>query len=409
MYGDISDSAGRQHMAQAGSTIVTTVFSWSDVEPTAPAGDSHIYDWSIYDTKFGAATEVGMDIFVLFTDNPSWAAQYPGGPLYSGRINDLKAFLSVAVERYDGDGIEDAPGSPVVTYWSFYAEPDNGDPVRASSGKGYWGHNGVGYAALLAEVYPVIRTANPQAQVLIGGLAYDWFEDQGGPFVRSFLPDVLNAMKTSYGRYYVDGLAFHYYPLSNDTILHKANALKAILSDCGTPGLPMMVPEMGYWSASGAGSSEEKQARRLAQMYTRGLLAGLQHMSWFAVFDYGDPNTYPTEQHGLFRGQDLNSPKLAYYAYKTIAAELDGYTFARNLVESGIEGYVFNSPRKGEKVVIWATGSSRVVPFAGTQLRFVDVIGTALIVTDGGSGDFDGREGVIGIYATVNPAYVSYP
>jgi hypothetical protein len=410
MYGGISDSGGRQAMAQAGTTIVTTNFDWSIAEPTAPVGGSHSYNWSVSDAKFGAAAEVGMDIFVLFTGNPSWAAQYPGGPLYSGRIDDLKSFLSAAVERYDGDGIDDAPGSPVASYWSFYAEPDNGDVGRAISGKGYWGHNGAGYAALLAEVYPVIKAANPNAQVLIGGLAYAWFEDQGGPFVRDFLPSVLSAMKRDYGWYYIDAFAFHYYPINTDehpTIASKAYDLRDILTSYGLVNLPMVVPEMGYWGTPGNASSEENQAKRLVQMYARGLATGLGQMSWHSVFDWGDPITQPYEQHGLFRGQDLNNPKPAYYAYKTLAAELNWYSYIRKFKFSGIEGYVFYySPAHREKTVLWATGSTRVVPFSGALLRVVDKVGNETIIADGSTRDRDTRAGVIGIEVSSSPVYV---
>ncbi len=43
-------------------------------------------------------------------------------------------------------------------------------------------------------ISPAIHAADPQAKVLIGGLAYDAFEP-GGPFVRSFLGDTLAALK----------------------------------------------------------------------------------------------------------------------------------------------------------------------------------------------------------------------
>jgi hypothetical protein len=406
MYGDISDSAGRQHMAQAGSTIVTTFLHWSAVEPGAPVGGIHNYDWSTYDAKFNAAAEVGMEVFVLFTGNPSWAAELPGGPLYPGRMEDLKAFLSAAVERYDGDGIDDAPGSPRVTYWSFYAEPDNGDLGRAlSSGKGYWGHNGAGYAALMAEIYPVIKAANPRARVLIGGLAYAWFEDQDGPFVRDFLPSVLSAMKTSYGRYYIDAFAFHYYPLSVEyaTIADKARALRGILSSYGLGDIPMMSPEMGYWSARSLGSSEEKQATRLVQMYTRGLSERLQFMCWYKVFD----SDYGHGEVGLFRGQDLNSPKPAYYSYKTLAQQLGGYSLVREISEPGVEGYVFNNAQGDEKTVLWATGLPRIVSFDGAQLHVVDKVGDEVTVDRKILYNLGRPANEVGILVTNSPIYVT--
>ena len=70
-----------------------------------------------------------------------------------------------------------------------------------------------------------IKDANPNAQVLLGGLAYDWFTDDPenpGPFVRSFLDDVL---KNDGGQYF-DIMNIHAYP-----------AFAKEWTDTGGPGL----------------------------------------------------------------------------------------------------------------------------------------------------------------------------
>ncbi len=55
--------------------------------------------------------------------------------------------------------------------------------MHARSGCGYWGHEPAAYAALLEAVYQPMKRIDPDAQVLFGGLAYDWFTSEGGPFV----------------------------------------------------------------------------------------------------------------------------------------------------------------------------------------------------------------------------------
>ncbi|MDY7041590.1 MAG: beta-galactosidase, partial [Chloroflexota bacterium] len=131
MYGSVDDVAGLQEMEDAGSKWVTTMLHWSAIEPSK--GN---YNWSSFDTKAQNAQAAGMDVFVLFTSNPSWAASLPGGPVTD--TQDLVDFVTLMAERYDCDGVDDASGSPCVHYWSFYAEPDNGDIGRAQTGKGYW-------------------------------------------------------------------------------------------------------------------------------------------------------------------------------------------------------------------------------------------------------------------------------
>jgi hypothetical protein len=390
MYGDVDASAGLQKMEDAGSGWVTTALHWSAIEPTRGA-----YDWSSFDAKAQNAQAAGMNVFVLFTGNPSWAAPLPGGPVND--IRDLVDLSTLMAERYDCDGVNDAPGSPCVHYWSFYAEPDNGDLGRAYNGKGYWGHNGAGYAAMLSHISPAMHSANPNARVLIGGIAYDYFEP-GGPFVRSFLADTLRALNTYSGGAgaYIDGVAFHYYPISSDvwpSIRQKALEVRGIMDRYSAGHLPLICPEMGYWSAEGAGSSEAGQARRLVRMYVRGLAVGLEYMSWYTVFDASPERVaqYPSEEHGLFPWQDLSRPKQSYYAYQALVRELDRAHYLRELRAANVEGYVFEVPGGREKTVLWATTTSSSVSFTQSCVNLVHVLGYSQTINDGGSGDADGR------------------
>jgi hypothetical protein len=337
-----------------------------------------VYDWSNFDTKAQNAQAAGMDVFVLFNGNPSWAAALPGGPVTD--MQDLVEFVTDMAERYDCDGVADAPESPCVHTWSLYAEPDNGDLGRAQTGKGYWGHNGAGYAEMLSQVSPAIHGANPKARVLIGGLAYDYFEPDG-PFVRSFLTDTLVALNTYPGgpETYIDGVAFHYYPINPRwTIRDKTAEIQQIMARHGVGDLPLICPEMGYWSAEEAGSSETKQASRLVQMYVRGISAGLEQLSWFTVFDAPPEKVadYPTEEHGLFPYEDLENPKPSYHAYQAMTTELAQARYLRPLDKQNAEGYIFQMPDGGEKTVVWATdlGGAQVV-FPYGCLRLVETEG----------------------------------
>jgi hypothetical protein len=405
MYGDVGASSGLEKMEEAGSAWVTTMLHWSSIE-SAPGS----YDWSGFDEKAQNARAAAMEPFVLFTGNPSWAAALPGGPVTD--TQDLVDFVSIMAERYDGDGLDDAPNHPRVRYWSFYAEPDNGDLGRAQTGKGYWGHDGAGYAAMLSQVAPAIHAANPNAQVLIGGLAYDWFEEDGGPFVRSFLTDTLAALNGYPGGAgaYIDAVAFHFYPIAQfrwPTIAQKAQEIRDIMERHGLTHLPLVSPEMGYWSAEEAGSSEGIQARRLVQMYLRGISVGLEHMSWFTVFDNGGG----TSEHGLFRGQSLEDPKEAYTAYVTLVEELEGGHYQEPLEAAGVEGYAFHMPGGQEKTVLWATSGYVDVPFPHSCLRLVDTTGGEYCpIVDGQPGwdmDGDGHNGMISVRIWSNsPFYV---
>ena len=404
MYGSIDDDAGLQEMQELRLSWVTTFVSWSDVEPDPPTNGTHTYDWSIHDTKFTNAAAAGFRPIALIGGNPAWAAEYPGGPVTD--TNHLKAFLGALIERYDGDGFADAPGSVRVRHWMLYPEPDNGDEERAPAGKGYWGHNGAGFSQMLAEVQPVMKAADPGAKIMIGGLAYDWFEDQGGPFVRSFLPDVLEAG----GGEYLDMVAIHYYPIFWSTISAKMQDVKSTLNSYGYGDLPMICPEMGYWSDPAAGSSEEKQARRLVKMFVRGMSVDLNIMTWYAVFDHGDG----TEAHGLLNPD--HTPKPAYTAYTVLVSELTGARYNRTEYPE-VEGYVFSTEcDTREKDVLWTNPVeggevTRDLSFPVSALRVVQKEGEESIIYDGGPGDLDDTpDGRVTIRITGSPVYVEeYP
>lgn len=389
-YGSVDNAAGLQKMADVGSKRVTTMLYWSSIEPVKGT-----YDWSSFDTKAHNAQAAGMEVFVLFTGNPSWAAQYPGGPVYD--IQDLVSFVTLMAERYDGDGIDDAPGSPRVDYWSFYAEPDNGNESYAPGGKGFWGYNGVGYAQMLSYISPAIHAANPKAKVLIGGLAYDWFTEEGGPFVRAFLGNTLTALNGYPGgvKAYLDAVAFHFYPISAGrwpTIREKALEIRGIMNQHGAGNLLLLCPEAGYWSSPKFGSSEEQQANRLVQMYVRSISANISFLSWYEVFDRAIAGSaddlYPDRTSGLLYLDGSHKP--SYHAYRTLTSELDLAYYKRTLNVANVEGYVFLAPGNREKTVLWATASSVLVPFGGSCLRLVNRSGYESAVLDGQANDMDG-------------------
>lgn len=391
IYGSLGAAAGVPEMEAAGARWVTTSLDWSSIEP-----QKGVRNWSSFDAKAEAAQDAGMDLFVLFTGNPSWAAELPGGPVYN--IQDLVSFVTAMAERYDCDGLSDAPSHPCVFSWSFYAEPDNGDYNRAINGKGYWGHNGAGYAAMLSHVTPALRGANPRSRVMIGGLAYDFFEEDGGPYVRRFLADTLDALQGLGGiATYLDAVAFHYYPISPQlwpTIADKAAEIQGIMQAHGAGSLPLLCPEMGYWSSPTFGSSEDQQARRLVQMFVRGYAAGVQMSSWYKVYD-ASGDDYPDRSAGLFRVD--KSPKPSYYAYQTMTRELEGLHYKGLLNAPGAEGYVYRMGGGRTKTVVWSRAGTIQVVFPFTHLRLVNTLGQEYDIQDnqqGQPGDKDG--GVVG-------------
>lgn len=405
MYGGLSEGQVAFSLTQEAKVYwMRWPLGWASVEPANTSPQN--YHWDSYDSSILSATHAGLYPIVTIVSNPGWAATYANGPIDKVDISEFAEFAGALAERYDGDGWEDAPGSPVVDYWEFYNEPDAGNRVAAEYGASYWGHFGAEYAQMLCAVYPAIKAANPRAQVVLGGLAYDGFEDQGGGFVREFLDDVLAAG----GGECFDVMNFHYYPPFEPNwapygsgLSGKANYLYDKLREYDFEDKPMISTEAGWHSEDYSiyPSTPEIQARYVVKLFTQSLSSRLQAMIWWTWIDPGGgygPNGLLTE--------DLQ-PKPAYFAYQAAATRLGPATFEEIWTsgDPGVEGYRFSSRTREPLHVLWANDeATHTVSLPLSQARLVNMYGeTISSVSDTDDGMEDGQ---IQVSVGPNPVYV---
>jgi hypothetical protein len=344
----------------------------------------------------------------MIQGNPSWAAQYSAGPIYPEHMDDFLEFVGALVERYDGDGVDDAAGSPVVNHWEFYNEVDNGSVLLAEAGYGYWGHNGAGYADLLRQAWPVIKAASPQARVLNGGLAYERFEEtEGGPYVRQFLDDFLAAG----GGDYIDVFNFHFYPSFAQVwapygrdVIGKTTYLRNLLAGYGVYK-PVACTELGTHSDPSRGGSYESQSRYVVQGFVRSMSTDLDIVIWFVLRDITEGFPY---LYGLL--DDSYGPKPAYYAFDTLTTHLTGARYERTLTvqETGadaIEGYVMVQDAQTIYVVWTNDEATYSLDVPADSVERVDKFGSADIVLDSYDGSVDG---VVTLDVGPSPMYLRF-
>ncbi len=360
--------------ADAGVRWIRMPIAWSSIEPvrTTP----RTYYWSDLDNGVTKAWQKGVHLIFTVGGQPSWAAAYPMGPLYDP--SDLLEFMSALVERYDGDGVNDAPGSPLVQDFELYNEPDNTDvALAASGGWGLWGHNGTGYAQMLQMLYPVVKAANPRANLVMGGLAMDSFEEYGGPFDRQFLDDVLTAC---HGKQCFDTMNFHYYPPARyewepygPDVVGKANYVKQRLAAHGFTNIKLTCTEISWGSKPPTDpadwTSPELQDRYVIKAFVRGMAAGLESLTWYTMKETGE-----TYLPGLVQAD--NQPKSSYWVYQKMASMLAGVEYQRGLTlsetgSSKIEGYVFTASRGCRLDVVWTEDQTHFNPSDDPQLPLV--------------------------------------
>lgn len=352
------DQSDAWRARELGTRWLRDYIDWGAIQPNVEGE----YDWSLHDTKFAYMAEDGTNVIAILGNNPSWAAEYPGGPVTE--TVHLTAFLADAVERYDGDGIDDAPGHPRVQYWELYNEPDLEDEGHAGSpGVGFWGNNGAGYAQMLHTVYPAIKGADPTAQVVFGGVAYE----DVGLFDLDFVDQVMTYIGENPGDYF-DLMNFHSYPNFASVwapwgvdIMGKATRIREIMAAHGI-SKPMICTEAGDWSSpdwSWRTVSHETQSRYVVQLYVRSMATHLDTAIWYQLIDCRGDTCPWKEKRGLLDA-DLNR-KPSYSAYRTLATRLAGAGYERTLTAGELnsdkgEGYLLVVPGALKRTyVVWTT------------------------------------------------------
>ncbi len=324
-------------------------------------------DWSFTDRTLGAVGQRGLSVMAVVYGHPAWAASRSCGPVDRVPLSRYGDFLTALVERYDGDGQDDAPGSPVVRAWEIGNEPDFA-PGQAKGESDYgscFGDDGgpSAYAEHLRVAAQAVHAASPEAQLVFGALAYErfynapaWYRTaHRGPFRYGFVREVLSQLAASHagepGWPFVDAFAVHNYndfrdnweanaasdeavdrELVDKLARFRANELHPAGDAYEWASLPVLVSEVSMadspsnqWIARSA----EYQLAYIGQVMVRALAAGSGAAIWYldqdyAVGDCGEPDAWQT--FGLFR-----SLRVAREAARCPSNPLPGYRPASDL------------------------------------------------------------------------------
>jgi hypothetical protein len=387
VYSSLPETASKS--AEAGAGWVRIPLRWASIERVNTTPEN--YRWSArLDAWLKQLAKRHIRVILTVSGNPAWAATYDAGVLDKTDPGELAEFLSAAVARYSV-----APYK--VTYWELYNEPDNGSADWADIGLGYWGNEPAAYAEMMATVYPRLKMANPNIKVVFGGLAYDFWTEEGGPFVEDFLDQVL---QHGAGPYF-DVMNFHYYPNYHAKwspygigLAGKTNFLRAKLASFGLDK-PIVCTETAAQSGTFPGGSDEEQSRFLVETMVRGVTSGLDAIIWFML----------TDDSGYWKSGLLNldlSPKPAFYAYQTLVDQLAAAGFVRTIApgELGavpVEGYAFSAPATATWILVaWSQdGLDHELSVVAPEVTIVDKYGAETIRNDGDDGAVDNQVQVV--------------
>lgn len=367
-------------IAESGMTwIRRNGLLWHLVEPVQ--GDRNWAAVESLESELIEASKLGLTTILIVRSTPDWAQKVSGfycGPVREDQLSSMGDFLSDAVNRYSQPPYN-------VKFWELGNEPDvNVFSSRPDMQYGCWGDNsdiyfgGGFYAQMLKTVYPRIKAADPEAQVLIGGLLMDC-DPVNPPEVQSgsgqlkdcrpatFLEGVLN----NDGGNYFDGVAFHAYDYylgnigeygnpnwhsswnsTGPVIEAKVNYLRSVLESYGYGGKYLINTEgalicgrYGNEPPCKTDSFYQTKASYLIQSYTISRALGLSANIWYSLRGWRGSGLIDNERNA----------NLAYNALIFNTSILDKVNYLGEITDyEGIKGYVFEN-QNSTMWIIWSS------------------------------------------------------
>ncbi|HJZ46438.1 MAG TPA: glycosyl hydrolase [Roseiflexaceae bacterium] len=363
-------------MREAGVQWSREEIFWDKVqrEPGGPfqwSGDgSGFYD---YEHSIGAQHAAGIRILGLLDYNPAW---FKGqNPPPEAWIKDWGDYVYQTVAHFGRGG--------AVKHWEIWNEPN-----LSVSGYESGLYRIEDYARVLSVARDAAKSADPQAVIVLGGMAAVWGYPPSPTTYDYF--DYLDALGKVGAWNSFDVLAIHPYrpdapegaPWRRDhaaTFPEEMARLDNLMLKYGTR--PVWLTEVGWASSQGwPGVNEDQQAQFLARLYVMAIAQpSVEKIFWYdfrndtapsAPYDQPVYNeNYFEFNYGLLRRGfplDANSPSLrkpAFLAYRALTNELAGLTFQEVAADGqrpdlpNIYWYRFGGPRRVD--VLWNTDATQ--------------------------------------------------
>lgn len=365
-----------------GGMVRYNMIDWALIEPRR--GERN---WAAIDgleAELAAISGSGATPLVIVSGAPAWARAVAGkacGPIRAEALSAYADFVGDMVRRYSGPPYN-------VRYWEFGNEPDAAFQLLPGDAPfGCWGderdprYGGAVYAEMLKAVYPALKAANPEAQLVTGGLLLDC--DPGGPLpcaAGRFIEGVL----ANGGGAAFDILAYHSYtywgPVNADwdlnhpkwqqrggVLLGKLAYLRETMQRYGVDK-PVLMNEgalLCYRNDPSCAPQgfEQAKANYIARLFARSYEAGLYGALWYTLNGPG------WQDGGLLDGDQ--QPRPAYATLAFLRRTLGDASYAGVTRDGALEVHRF---RKGglQYELAWTNdGATREVPLpAGTRRRY---------------------------------------
>ncbi|MFD0146464.1 MULTISPECIES: cellulase family glycosylhydrolase [unclassified Streptomyces] len=321
-YGDrlvwMSDKdleAALDDAVDVGAQWVRADLLWSNVQPDGP----DTYRWEAFDRVVTAVAERGLTLLPVIGFTPEWArpAGCAGKQCRPADPAAFAAFAGAAATRYAPRGVHT---------WEVWNEPNLTQSWAPAPDEG-------AYTALLRETSGALRASDPEAYVILGGLAATTTED-GNISQTAFLQGV----SARGGNHLVDAIGYHpyTYPFLASAVTEwgtpweridgTRDSLRSVLVANGTPKMPVWITEFGA-PTNGPGTAsdgrpgtvgadtthvpEARQAQIAADaVRTAASTPLVAALIWYAERDLGTDRRDSENFYGLRRADGSAKPAL---------------------------------------------------------------------------------------------------
>ena len=391
-------SENMELMSEAGTKWVrVNGLFWSQAEPVQGQIDWQSETIKKMELELDEANKQGYELIYIVRTAPVWARQYPSsecGPIREDKLDAFGDFMAEMVTYFSSTRSN-------LVYWEMGNEPDA--PINDQTLPfGCWGvpedeyYGGGYYGEMLKRVYPKMKAANPDIQVLVGGLLLDCDpinppETSPGQFKDCRSSKFLEGILKNGGGPYFDGVSFHGYEYYQGALGHYSNSnwhsswdttgpvidakidyIKNVLWNYQQGGKYIVSTEVAMLCDTNCTEDfEATKANYLAQVYADASFIGLRANIWYDV-------------NGSWRNSGLidhGEPLPAYNAFQTSHMEIADPDAIIDVSDGWLRGYEFQFPDR-RVWVIWAQdGSSHTYTLPGTPYRIKDIYGNNLPVS----------------------------
>lgn len=345
-----------EEMVKAAEMAQAIGIKWSREELSWGYIESQPGQWRFdrYDTAVDVAYSHGIALFGLLDYCVDWASTAPTDAekrwCWMPKIDAWQNYVHRVVDRYKDK----------IKHWQIWNEPNIGVFWQPEP-------NFVDYSKLLKASYKIIKSIDPDAQIL-------------GCNTSRCDQDFIEGVFTEGGFDWMDILGVHpyRYPRTPEetNLIGDMHKLVALMQKYGE-AKPIWITEVGWPTHVGdeRASTEEKQAAMIMRLYIQAIVSGdVEKICWYDYRNDGLDRNYNEHNFGILQ-RDF-TPKLAYTAYKTMTEAIGQAAFTRELeLKENVRAYFFMKDRELILALWCLEGTPEVELEARGDVEVIDMMG----------------------------------